>query len=245
MLGRFLVVDPDASTAAAVAETCRLFRVTEVAHDFTTAAAIIESPKRLVALITEIDLVDGDGLTLCQTARKQRPLLPILVLTALAEPKLINAAHALRAEYHCKPTHRSAIRGFLRRAVAFERVEDQRITWAVDEMGRRHALTAREVDLLIAALAGVPRKTLTDELGATENTLKTQVRGLLRKAGAATLDDLARATLQLALTDSDPRHLHLPPESNHPGPPSIRPSGTQPKVNVSAEALDEFRKQHG
>ncbi len=246
VLGRFLIVDPDEPTARALAETCRAFRVTETARDCTEATVILDSPKRLVALITEIDLPSGDGLDLVVHARKRRPLLPVLVLTSRAEPALINRAHLLRAEYHCKPTHRSSLRGFLRRAIALERVEDQRITWAIDEICRREGLTLREVDLLVAAVAGVPRKTLSDELGVSENTLKTQVRGLLRKTDAGTLEELARNTLQLALADSNPHRVSsIPPESKHRGPPSIRPSGTRSRVNPDDEELADFRKRHG
>lgn len=245
MLGRFLIVDPDVTTARTLAEACRSFRATDTAADFAAAEAVLESPRRLVALITEIDLPGRDGLELVQVARKSRPLLPVLVLTARAEAALINRAHLLRAEYHCKPTHRSSLRGFLRRAIALERVEDQRISWAIDETSRRLGLTPREVDLLVAAVAGVPRKVLADELGVTENTLKTQVRGLLRKCDASTLEELARATLQLALADTNPHRVSSIPPEAHRGPPSIRPSGTRAKVDVSEQELAEFLKRQG
>lgn len=246
VLGRFLIVDPDEQTARALADTCRAFRVTETVRDYTEAVRVLDSPRRLVALITEIDLPSKDGLELVVRARKTLPLLPVLVLTARAEPALINRAHLLRAEYHCKPTHRSSLRGFLRRAIAMERVEDQRITWAIDELCRRHRLTPREVDLLVAAVAGVPRKVLADELGVSENTLKTQVRGLLRKCDASTLEELARGCLQLALAESNPhRTSSIPPEAQHRGPPSIRPSGTRSRLNPTEADLDDFRKRQG
>lgn len=246
VLGRFLIVDPDLETAEVVARACREFRATDVVLDAPEACVILESRKRLVAMILETDLPSGSGLHLANIARKQRPLLPILVLTSRAEPELINGAHALRAEYHCKPTHRSALRGFMRRAVAFERIEDQRIGWAVDEMSSRNRLNPRDVDLLVAALAGVTRKTLADELGISENTLKSQVRQVLRKCGASTLEELARATLQLAITDADLAQWQAQPESVHPGPPSIRPSssasGTRLRVDPSAEEVEAFVK---
>ncbi len=241
MLGRFLIVDPDVQTAQIVADACRAFRATDVLSEFGAALDVLDSAKRLVALITEVEFPGEDGLDLVRCARTLRPLLPVLVLTTRTDPTLINGAHALRAEYHCKPTHRSSLRGFLRRAVALERVEDERISWAVDESARRHRLTPREVDLLVAAVAGVPRKVLADELGVSENTLKTQVRGLLRKTDATTLDEVARATLQLAISDATAsRTSSLPPESQNHGPPSIRPSGTRPRVSVSLEELEKL-----
>lgn len=241
-------MDPDVKTAELVAESCRAFRVTEVAADFEAATAVLESPKRLVALICELELPGGNGMDLILRVRKERPLLPILVLTSRTDPALINRAHRLRAEYHCKPTHRSSLRGFLRRAVAFERVPDERTTWAIDEVARRKKLSPREVEVLIAAVAGVSRKVLADELGTSENTLKTQIRSVLRKCSAGTLEELARSTLQLALSESDtPRFDTLPPESEHRGPPTIRPSarssGTRDRLTPSPEELEEFRKR--
>jgi DNA-binding NarL/FixJ family response regulator len=242
LLGRFLIVDPDQPAADLVARACREFRAADIVGSIAEARAVLASPRRLVAMITEIDLPDGNGLELVRAARKEgRPLLPVLVLTARAEPELINRAHGLRAEYHCKPTHRSSLRGFLRRAVAFERVEDVRISWAIDEMSRRNRLSAREVDLLVAAVAGVPRKTLSDELGISENTLKTQVRGVLRKCDVSTLEELARATLQVAIADSVPRRPSTIPEPE--GPPSIRASGVRSSVAPTAEELEEFRRR--
>jgi two-component system vancomycin resistance associated response regulator VraR len=242
VLGRFLIVDPDLRTAQIVADACRAFRATDVLAEFGAALDVLDSARRLVAMITEVEFPgEEDGLDLVRCARTLRPLLPVLVLTSRTDPTLINGAHALRAEYHCKPTHRSSLRGFLRRAVALERIEDERISWAVDENSRRHRLTPREVDLLVAAVAGIPRKVLSDELGVSENTLKTQVRGLLRKTEATTLDELARTTLQLALSDAPAaRTSSLPPESQHHGPPSIRPSGTRPRVSVSLEELEKL-----
>lgn len=249
VLGRFLIVDPDLDTAEVVATACREFRATDVVTDAPEASAILESRRRLVAMILEAELPSGSGLHLASIARKQRPLLPILVLTSRTDPELINGAHALRAEYHCKPTHRSALRGFMRRAVSFERVEDQRIGWAVDEMSQRNRLNPRDVELLIAALAGITRKTLADELGVSENTLKSQVRQVLRKCGASTLEELARATLQLAITDADLTQWQTQPESVHPGPPSIRPSsstsGTRLRVDPNAEQTETFIKSRG
>lgn len=241
MLGRFLVVEPDPATADMLAGVCRDFRATELARDIPEAWQIVASSRRLVALITEADLPSGNGLELVKAARKERPLLPILVLTGRADPRLINRAHGLRAEYHCKPTHRSALHGFLRRAVAFERVADQRIAWAVDEMTRRNGLTLREVDLLTSAIAGVPRRALADELGVSENTLKTRTRSLLRKCSAATLEEVARATLHLAISSSEPCAT-LPPPSEPPegGPPSILPSGRR-HITASEEELEALR----
>jgi len=53
----------------------------------------------------------------------------------------------------------------------------------------KHALSAREAAILSASAHGVPRPRLSEALGTSENTIKTQVRSLLRKLGQRDLDD--------------------------------------------------------
>jgi hypothetical protein len=48
-------------------------------------------------------------------------------------------------------------------------------------------------------LSGTPRVALTDEMGVSDNTVKTTVRHLLRKTTADTLDDLVQYVMRAAL----------------------------------------------
>ena len=62
----------------------------------------------------------------------------------------------------------------------------------------------REVQLIGFALQHVPRAQMRNELGITENTLKTQIKGLLRKCGERSLDALAKNILRAALLEVSP-----------------------------------------
>ncbi len=62
-------------------------------------------------------------------------------------------------------------------------------------------LTSREVQLMAYALGDEPRKQVMRRLGITENTLKTQVRALLRKCGERSMDGLAKNVLRQALIE--------------------------------------------
>jgi DNA-binding NarL/FixJ family response regulator len=57
----------------------------------------------------------------------------------------------------------------------------------------------REVQVLTLSLGGTPRVALTDEMGVSDNTVKTTVRHLLRKTTADTLDDLVQYVMRAAL----------------------------------------------
>jgi DNA-binding NarL/FixJ family response regulator len=222
----FLIVEPDQDTAQVLAQLCLEFRATQVTRGLAEARRAIGMRSRWAGVIQELELADGSGLELLELVRGKYPLLPVLVLTRLAEPSAINRVHVLRAEYHCKPTHRRALRGFVQHAVALDRVRDGRVASIIDNYVQRFGLSPRETDLLAAAVAGTPRKTLADELGTTENTLKTQVRQLLRKCDQKSLEDLGRVVLREAITSNRPPSAQepTPPSNRDVGPPTIRPS---------------------
>jgi DNA-binding NarL/FixJ family response regulator len=53
---------------------------------------------------------------------------------------------------------------------------------------RQHHLTTPQAELLAKYISNVPRQRIAEELGISDNTLKTRVRQLLAKAGAGTLE---------------------------------------------------------
>lgn len=230
-VGSFLIADPDPSTAEILASLCRKIRKARTITTRKETLEVIAGDARLTGLIMEEDLPDGPGTQILKEVRGTRPMLPVLVLTANTAPEVINRAHRYRAEFHAKPTRRRSLLGFLRRAVAFERVPDQRVSWLLEETVIRYKLSPRETDVLAAAIAGTSRKDLSDQLGTSENTIKSVVKGALRKLPHGSLDDAGREILRQALDGSHATTLQdlyeLRETPMIPGPPTIRPPGTQ------------------
>lgn len=226
-VGTFLIVEPDIPVAELLAGMCRRIRTARVATTLTDARSQLASRPRLTGMILEVDLPDGCGTGLLRELRTLYPMLPILVLTAKITPDIINRSHRYRAEFHAKPTRRIALVGFIRRAVAFERIPDQRIAWLIEETVNRFGLSPRETDILAAAVAGTARKELCDQLGMTENSMKSLVKNVLRKLPHQSLDEIAREILRVALDGSNGMTLaehHQSRDTPQPdGPPSIRP----------------------
>lgn len=222
----FLIVEPDQDTANVLAQLCLELRAPQITRSLAEARRALRMRSRWAGVIQELELPDGSGLELLSEVRALFPLLPVLVLTSLADPPAINRVHVLRAEYHCKPTRRRALRGFLQHAVALDRVRDGRVATIIASCVQRYGLSPRETELLAAAVAGTPRKTLADELGTTENTLKTQVRQLLRKCDQKSLEELGRVVLREAITSNRPPSSQepTPPSNRDGGPPTIRPA---------------------
>jgi DNA-binding NarL/FixJ family response regulator len=245
----FLIVEPDADTAAILVRLCSDMRPSTAVGTFEDARRILEDRRIWCGVILELELPDGSGLNLLERLRAIHPFVPALVLTSLTEPAAINRVHGLRAEYHCKPTRRRALGGFLRHAVAFERTRDERIARIIEADAARFDLTPRESEILSAAVAGTSRKLLANQLGTTENTLKTQVRQLLRKCGHDSLEELGRYVLHQALNPSEPpvsmeREREQRDDS---GPPTIRPSTGKLRTLAALEPLAQsglVRTQH-
>lgn len=230
-LGAFLIVDPDVETGEVLATLCRKLRRARIGQTLSDAKGALESDAPLTGVIIEEDLPDGSGTEYLKTLRARSPMLPVLILTANTASEVINRAHRYRAEFHAKPTSRRDLRGFLRRAVAFERVPEQRVAWLIQSIVDQFGLTPRETDLLAAAVAGTSRREVAEQLGTSENTVKSVVKGALRKIPHKSLDDAAREILHHALEGSsvvrpfdDERWNDTP---MHPGPLTIRPPKEQ------------------
>ncbi len=50
---------------------------------------------------------------------------------------------------------------------------------------RNHTLTTRELEVLTLAATGAPSRTIADELGVTEPTVKSHLQGVYRKLGVS------------------------------------------------------------
>jgi DNA-binding CsgD family transcriptional regulator len=97
------------------------------------------------------------------------------------------------------PLSQPILTSFVQRALTHNFVPSDRVARIIARMAESRRLTAREVQLLGYCLGDEPRARVRRRLGITENTLKTQVRGLLRKCGERNLDALAKNVLRSAL----------------------------------------------
>ena len=65
-------------------------------------------------------------------------------------------------------------------------------------------LTPREVQIISFSLGNEPRIRMRKRLGISENTLKSQIKGLLRKCNERNVDSLAKNILRAALLVDKP-----------------------------------------
>jgi DNA-binding NarL/FixJ family response regulator len=196
MTGGFLIVEDEPTLARALWREFRRHRPTEVVHSIADAGAALRGRDDWVGVVLDLILPDGHGLDLLQAIRGPYPALPVLVLTGELRPELINQVQVLRAEYVCKPANAENLRSFVRTALTQETLDDDSVSRRVESASLKWGLTVREAEVLALAMEGLTRRELARNLGVMENTVKAQIRSVLRKTGARSLSSLAQEIIR-------------------------------------------------
>jgi DNA-binding NarL/FixJ family response regulator len=192
MTGGFLIVEDEPTLARALWREFRRHRYAEVVHSLADARVSLRDRDDWSGLVLDLVLPDGHGLDLLQEIRPAYPSLPVLVLTGELRPDLINKVQVHRAEYVCKPATPANLRSFIRSALAQESIDDGSISRRLETASLRWGLTVREAEVLALAVEGLTRRELAHNLGVMENTVKAQIRSVLRKTGARNLSSLVQ-----------------------------------------------------
>lgn len=196
--GFFLLVTPNDGLAHSLRAPMQRYAVTRHMRGLEEALELLRTQDRWSAVVMDLAKATDPAHCMLQV-REANALVSALAVLPSPSPQVINAAHAHRIELSCQPVGDSNMAGFMRRAMVHGWLPDGRVAAWVDELAQRRSLTAREVQLIAYALGSEPRRQVMRRLGITENTLKTQVRSLLRKCGARSMDGLAHNVLRQAL----------------------------------------------
>ena len=178
------------------------------------ARAALEVHPEFAGIVTEAMLPDGSGFDLLETLRDRKPPVLSLVLTSHNDREHINRARFLQAGFVCKPPSAESLEGFARRAITHHWTRDIRVAQVVDALALERRLTPREAEIVAASVAGMPRRLVASEIGVSENTVKVQIRQLLLKCKATSLDEVADGVLRKALSGSG---LHRAVGAGSPG----------------------------
>jgi DNA-binding NarL/FixJ family response regulator len=194
-----LVVEDDQPSVRAYERFIRSKRAIPVAAGCLAAArrALEQHTFRLVLL--DVLLPDGNGLDLIAHVRRSPSAdARIVVVTGLADARVAERAHLLRAEFLLKPDELVVLEkpdGHWKLAALIANLS-QAVADASDDATSRSrdltrdavraaALTPSEAGILRLLTRGVPRPSLTKVLGVTTNTVNTHVRRVKEKLTAA------------------------------------------------------------
>lgn len=197
--GFFLLITRDDGLALTLGEPLQRYSVVRRAKTYAEAVTMLLPNSRWSGVVVDLDGFDAEPLETMKRLREAHPLVPVLALASQASAGLINGLHAWRAELVLKPVGEVNLVSFVQRSLVSGWLPDERVAAWVDELARARGLTPREVQLMAYALGNESRQKVMRRLGITENTLKTQVRSLLRKCNARSMDGLAKTVLRDAL----------------------------------------------
>jgi FixJ family two-component response regulator len=101
-------------------------------------------------------------------------------------------------DFLTKPVPGDELLDAVRRAIALDEAARQDRRERAQLRARYDALTVREREVFTLVARGLPNKQVAAALGTSERTIKAHRANVMRKMGAASVADLARAADRLA-----------------------------------------------
>lgn len=196
--GFFLLAAREAGTTHTVLAQMQQFAVTRRVDSLREAMPLLVPHSHWFGLVVDLGTVRDDAVETLAALRKSQGELSILARCKSPSVAQVNTLKGLRIEVVPELAVLPRISSFMRRALVTGWHPDARVAEWVDELAVRHNLTVREVQLAAYSLGHEPRARVRRRLGISENTLKTQVRGLLRKLRAPSLNALSQRLCQEA-----------------------------------------------
>jgi DNA-binding CsgD family transcriptional regulator len=228
----FLVV-ATRSSARRLGARLSTHALTEVVSSVTEARALLRTHERWLGWWVE-GLRDHDALLALWRSRAPGAPPPPVLLIGDTRPEL--DAAALPHRWLPKSAPRAEERYFLGYCLAYEVSGRGLVAAAVENLGREHELTARQMELTAISTLPQGRDDILRGLGVSPNTLKTRVRQLLRVLQHDTLDSLGKTVLRSALD------LAPVPQTPHGVPLHVaRPplAGLLPAQRLPREVVEE------
>lgn len=113
---KILVVEDDEFMLRALERYCASYGQTLAMSTVRDAVKAIK--QNLAAVILDVGLPDGSGITVLEQIREQKPDLPVLVLTGLDPIDISKQALELGAEFLSKSDDSTRLKDFLNRALS-------------------------------------------------------------------------------------------------------------------------------
>ena len=195
---RFLVVEDNAAVARSLSRRMEKWGAVTVATSLADARTAMDSPTRWAGMTVDLALPDGSGIQLIEEIRARGWKRPVMVVTGTLEPDFINRVAALDIKFAAKPIPPILVDRFVAESLMPDSGMERALAMAVEHFTTAYKLSKRERRVLEMATEGLPRGELARRLGRGENTVRAQIRALLKKTQGRTLPVLGTRLLQWA-----------------------------------------------
>jgi two-component system response regulator FixJ len=168
-------------------------KVFESASGFLGALARVQAG----CLITDIRMPDMDGLELLRRVKRDRPWLPVIMMTGHGDVPLAVEAMKLGAnDFVEKPFEDQRLIDTIRAAMAsvVDALEGE--TASAQIMCRVAALSQRERQVLEGLVTGLSNKAIARDYGISPRTVEVYRANVMTKMQAANLSDLVRLAIR-------------------------------------------------
>ncbi|MGD0524294.1 MAG: response regulator [Polyangiaceae bacterium] len=192
----FLVVDDEVIVTRAISHILGRFGSIATASSVAEANEQLRSGRVWSGFIIDLWLPDGSGLEVLARVRERQPLAPAILLSGALEPGAVNGAYEMDARCLCKPCPPEHLRRFAQDALIADSEIPGRLGQAVRDLAAKHRLTPAQTEILLSTVQGIDRASIVASRCVSENTHKTQVRGILRKTRTLSLGELRDRVLR-------------------------------------------------
>ncbi len=147
-------------------------------------------------LVLDVRMPEIDGLELQRRLAERGSRLPVIMLSGHGDiPMAVQALRAGALDFIPKPFDSKALLARVREGIEVDlRVRAQQLGKA-EIAARFDRLTPREIEVLELVVAGLPTKSVANELGSSSNTVQNQRASILKKMQAESTADLVRMVM--------------------------------------------------
>src|SRR3954470_12587891 len=189
-MSRIIIVDDHPLFRAALRQTLAGVDVDE-AGDLKAVTAALEANRDCDLVLLDLNMPGAHGLSGLLLLRAQYPEIPVMVISAIEDPKIIRRTFELGAAgYLPKSAGPAEIRAAIDTVLKGEVVVPEGIALNADDeqtaFARRLAtLTPQQIRVLMMLSDGLMNKQIAYELSISEATVKAHVSSILQKLDVA------------------------------------------------------------